>query len=80
MSATQITAATARSSHGLASRNTTKANHVGHMTIHPAAAHASGDGRPFLASQRGANTTQKIAATRNAMLAAVMKSVSGERA
>src|SRR5207237_2425248 len=45
MSATQITAATASRSHGLTSRNTTKANQVGHMTIQPAIAHASGAGR-----------------------------------
>ena len=40
-------------------------------TIQPAMAHTSGDGRALLASQSGASTTQKSAATMKEKLAAV---------
>src|SRR5688500_17650955 len=69
-SATQTTTASASSSHGLMSRSTTNANHVGQTTIHPATAHIEGDGRSLRASQVVAPAIQKAVAMRNAVSAA----------
>jgi hypothetical protein len=62
MSATQTSAASASSSHGLVSRSTTNASHAGHATIQPAAAHVDGEGRRCRASQSGTPRIQKNAA------------------
>ena len=59
MSATQTMTATASSAHGLASRRTTSAVHVGQTTSHPASPAAHGSGRQRSASQAGTANTQK---------------------
>src|SRR5690348_14862811 len=78
-SAIHTIAAIASSSHGLASRSTTKANHVGHTTIQPAIAQIQGPGRAWRASHMGAAAIQKMVATTKAARATAMNPPSGSR-
>src|SRR5687768_3546883 len=73
MSATHTINARASSVHGLMSRSTTSANHVGQITIQPATAQVEGDGRSLLRNQSGAATTQNTTATMKQLNAAAAK-------